>query len=253
MGVSENRGIPKWMVYNGKPLLRWMIWGETHYFWKHLYWHPKTISYSGLLYTSFYCCTCFLQKQVHTARLEEVGQKNKFLNWITFFLVSWPEFKASKWLQCYEPWKQTSFSVVSNTINQPTWSLHYVASSLSVLSPQIIAPKTNNNHGLLRNSHQESKTQVDPFQPFQKSPPSSPFCSYLKKKRSELEKQLRSWSSIVFPQNKKKENVVFFWDSTRLVGWSVGGSVDDEIWGNPVSLGPKKPPGIGPLESVWYP
>ena len=37
IGVSKNRGTPKWMVYNGKPwktLLKWMIWGY-HYFWKH--------------------------------------------------------------------------------------------------------------------------------------------------------------------------------------------------------------------------
>jgi len=27
---------PKWMVYNGKPLLKWMIWGD-HYFRKHPY------------------------------------------------------------------------------------------------------------------------------------------------------------------------------------------------------------------------
>ena len=28
MGVSENRGTPKWMVYNGKPYyIKWMIWG----------------------------------------------------------------------------------------------------------------------------------------------------------------------------------------------------------------------------------
>jgi len=32
--VSRNSGIPKWMVYNGKPYLKWMIWGY-HYFWKH--------------------------------------------------------------------------------------------------------------------------------------------------------------------------------------------------------------------------
>ena len=36
MGVSKNRGTPKWMVYNGKPLLKWMIWGY-HYFRKHPY------------------------------------------------------------------------------------------------------------------------------------------------------------------------------------------------------------------------
>ena len=31
MGVSKNRGTPKWMVYSGKILLKWMIWGY-HYF-----------------------------------------------------------------------------------------------------------------------------------------------------------------------------------------------------------------------------
>ena len=34
MDVSKNRGTPKWMVYNGKPLLKFMIWGYP-YFWKH--------------------------------------------------------------------------------------------------------------------------------------------------------------------------------------------------------------------------
>ena len=32
MGASKNRGTPKWMVYNGKTLLKWMIWGETPLF-----------------------------------------------------------------------------------------------------------------------------------------------------------------------------------------------------------------------------
>ena len=36
MDVSKNRGIPKWMDYNGKTLLKWMIWGYQ-YFWKHPY------------------------------------------------------------------------------------------------------------------------------------------------------------------------------------------------------------------------
>ena len=117
--------------------------------------------------------------------------------------------------------KKTSFSVVSNTINQPTWALHYVASSLSVLSPQIIAPKTNNNHGLLRNSHQESKTQVDPFQPFQKSPPSSPFCSYLKKKKIRTGETTQVMKFDRLPQKKTGK----MWCSSeinqvgRLVGW----------------------------------
>ena len=32
----KNRGTPKWMVYNGKSLLKWMIWGYP-YLWKHPY------------------------------------------------------------------------------------------------------------------------------------------------------------------------------------------------------------------------
>ena len=40
MGVSKNRGTPKWMVYiNGKPYWIWMIWGY-HYFRKHPYDFP---------------------------------------------------------------------------------------------------------------------------------------------------------------------------------------------------------------------
>ena len=27
VGVSKNRGTPNWMVYNGRTLLTWMIWG----------------------------------------------------------------------------------------------------------------------------------------------------------------------------------------------------------------------------------
>ena len=40
MGVSWNRGIPKWMVYNGKPYLNRMIWGY-HHFRKPPYIHHK--------------------------------------------------------------------------------------------------------------------------------------------------------------------------------------------------------------------
>ena len=29
IGVSKNSGTPKWMVYNGKTLLKWVIWGEN--------------------------------------------------------------------------------------------------------------------------------------------------------------------------------------------------------------------------------
>ena len=34
LGVSKNSGTPKWMVYDGKPLLKWMIWWYD-YFRKH--------------------------------------------------------------------------------------------------------------------------------------------------------------------------------------------------------------------------
>ena len=33
--VSKNRGTPKWMLYNRNPLLKWMIWRFSPYFWKH--------------------------------------------------------------------------------------------------------------------------------------------------------------------------------------------------------------------------
>ena len=36
MGVSKNRGTPKWMALKWKTLLKWMIWGY-HYFRKHPY------------------------------------------------------------------------------------------------------------------------------------------------------------------------------------------------------------------------
>jgi len=53
IGVSKNRGTPKWMVYNGKPLFKWMIWGY-HYFRKHPYTptrsksSPKMVSFMEL-------------------------------------------------------------------------------------------------------------------------------------------------------------------------------------------------------------
>ena len=43
MGVSKNRGTPKWMVYNGKPQFKWMIWWYP-YFWKHPYIHINIIT-----------------------------------------------------------------------------------------------------------------------------------------------------------------------------------------------------------------
>ena len=54
-GVSENRDTLKWMVYNGKTLLKLMIWGY-HSFWKHPWiwssqqlWHKKGRDLQGFL------------------------------------------------------------------------------------------------------------------------------------------------------------------------------------------------------------
>ena len=35
VGVSKNRGTPKWMVYNGKSYKNWWWFGGTPIFWKH--------------------------------------------------------------------------------------------------------------------------------------------------------------------------------------------------------------------------
>ena len=40
LGVSKNRGTPKWMVCKWKTLLKWMIWGY-HYFRKHPFHLPR--------------------------------------------------------------------------------------------------------------------------------------------------------------------------------------------------------------------
>jgi hypothetical protein len=49
MGVSINGGTPKWIVYNGKSIYKWMIWGYPHfrktpYFGKSEY--PKTMGFA---------------------------------------------------------------------------------------------------------------------------------------------------------------------------------------------------------------
>ena len=60
VGVSKNRGTPKWMVYNGKPyLFKWMIWGKTHYFRKHpsqFDWSMKPRICSPRLASQDVCC-----------------------------------------------------------------------------------------------------------------------------------------------------------------------------------------------------
>ena len=50
-GVSKNWGTPKWMVYNGKPYLKWMIW-RCPYFWKHPYDHGLGIFFILLIHST---------------------------------------------------------------------------------------------------------------------------------------------------------------------------------------------------------
>ena len=91
------------------------------------------------------------------------------------------------------------------------------------------------------------KTQVDPFQPFQKSPPSSPFCSsHPKKKKKRSPKWRNNSGHEVRSSSPPKKNggkcgvLLRFNQVGRLVGWSV------QLMVHPVSLGPKKP-------LVWAP
>ena len=52
LGVSKNSGTPKWMIYNGNPLFKWMIWGEnmgkTHHLRKHPVGPPETFKSNHL-------------------------------------------------------------------------------------------------------------------------------------------------------------------------------------------------------------
>ena len=51
MGVSKIRGkTPKWMVYDGKTLLKWMIWG-TIIFWKHPHAKVQILGADADIYT----------------------------------------------------------------------------------------------------------------------------------------------------------------------------------------------------------
>ena len=52
LGVSKNRGTSKWMVYNGKSYLKWMIW-EYPYFRKHTY---RVFVMVNLCCLVAYCC-----------------------------------------------------------------------------------------------------------------------------------------------------------------------------------------------------
>ena len=58
MGVSKNRDTRKWMVYNGKPLLKWMIWGYGC-FGKHPY--MINICVQCLSWLSGSCIVCIVE------------------------------------------------------------------------------------------------------------------------------------------------------------------------------------------------
>ena len=46
IGVSNNSGTPKWMVYNGKPYKKWMIWGENRLFSETSIWGHASVDMS---------------------------------------------------------------------------------------------------------------------------------------------------------------------------------------------------------------
>ncbi len=81
MGVSKNRGgPPKWMVYNGKPYCKWMIWGYP-YFWKHptliIHVIPSRMFLSMVLFSVIFQLIC----QFFTTR-ESLSNDRNFKLWV---------------------------------------------------------------------------------------------------------------------------------------------------------------------------
>ena len=62
MGVSKNMGTPKWMVYNGKPYFKWMIWGYS-------YFRKKSILYLHNMYTVYVLITWIHRISVQNQKL----------------------------------------------------------------------------------------------------------------------------------------------------------------------------------------
>ena len=84
LDVSKNKDTRKWMAYDGKPLLKWMIWGY-HYFRKHpvlkMFWFTW-ISVLGM----FFLPSSFNLKQsnqcwIRTAKCSDFQDVKKWLIW----------------------------------------------------------------------------------------------------------------------------------------------------------------------------
>ena len=98
MGVSKNRGTPKWMVYNGKNPLQWMIWGWYLHLRKHPYcrhsvfWMRIMLSYTWMIF-----CRSF-DVQI-------------FIYIYTFVVISFNHQTTSQWFQ----WGESRVSQVSQS------------------------------------------------------------------------------------------------------------------------------------------
>ena len=71
LGVSKNKGTPKWMVYCGKTLLKWMISGY-HYFWKHpyrVYYRVNKMVALNFIQFVFWCNLC-VPRRIYGGRFE---------------------------------------------------------------------------------------------------------------------------------------------------------------------------------------
>ena len=75
LGVSKNQGTPKWMVYNGKTLLKGMIWGY-HHFRKHPFRFPGVKLWGGKFPSQ---STCTVKAPISNEPLETKG--SRFRHW----------------------------------------------------------------------------------------------------------------------------------------------------------------------------
>ena len=99
MGASKNRGTPKWMVYNGHTLLKWMIWGY-HYFRKHP--HGALVQDVFGVYDSHPCirelprCIVEVKKGSGVTAWGSIPRSNLFNQWVgTSILISYIEDTTS--------------------------------------------------------------------------------------------------------------------------------------------------------------
>ena len=138
MGVSKNRGTPKWMVIMENPI-KWMIWGY-HYFWKHP--HDRRKYGSGWV-------LCKLWQWIFR-RLIKVPQKKNMM-------LSFPLFIPGRntWSYCFT--HQTKWLEYQAAIQEPSYFDFIQRSQLRgkslMLSIKVTSPAEGGrmvDHGKLR-------------------------------------------------------------------------------------------------------